>query len=206
MTKNGTGPAGHGLEFDNVLDMFAATVARDPDRDLIRYGEARLTARRVDELSDAFAVGLAGLGLRPGDRAVLYMQNVPQFVIAQLGIWKAGAIAVSANPMYKDRELAEILRDSGATVLIALESLYVRWPPRWCRKPMCARRYWCPSSTSAHPTTAMGPPGRPERPRCGWESCCAPTTDAAQARMPPDRTTSRCSPTPRVPPGRPRGL
>ena len=27
MTKNGTGPAGHGLEFDNVLDMFAATVA-----------------------------------------------------------------------------------------------------------------------------------------------------------------------------------
>lgn len=124
MTKNGTGPAGHGLEFDNVLDMFAATVARDPDRDLIRYGEARLTARRVDELSDAFAVGLAGLGLRPGDRAVLYMQNVPQFVIAQLGIWKAGAIAVSANPMYKDRELAEILRDSGATVLVALESLY----------------------------------------------------------------------------------
>ena len=77
-----------------------------------------------DPNTDAFAVGILDLGFTPGDRAVVYAQNIPQFVIAQLGIWKAGGIAVSANPMYRSRELAEILVDSGATVLVAMQSLY----------------------------------------------------------------------------------
>lgn len=121
-------PAGsegnHEPAFDSALAMFAATVARTPDQDIIRYFDGRITARRLDELSDAFAAALADGGFVAGDRAVVYLQNIPQFVIAQLGIWKAGGIAVSANPMYKARELAEILNDSGATVLVALESLY----------------------------------------------------------------------------------
>ncbi|MET9201244.1 AMP-binding protein [Gordonia sp. NPDC003585] len=115
---------GRRIEFDSALDMFEATVARSPEDDLIRYFDASLSVREVDELSDAFAVGLLDAGFEHGDRAVVYMQNVPQFVIAQLGIWKAGGIAVSANPMYKARELEEILLDSGARVLIALDSLY----------------------------------------------------------------------------------
>ncbi|WP_020106194.1 class I adenylate-forming enzyme family protein [Nocardia sp. 348MFTsu5.1] len=121
-------PAGsegnHEPAFDSALAMFAATVARTPDQDIIRYFDGRITARRLDELSDAFAAALADGGFVAGDRAVVYLQNIPQFVIAQLGIWKAGGIAVSANPMYKARELAEILNDSGATVLVALESLH----------------------------------------------------------------------------------
>jgi long-chain acyl-CoA synthetase len=113
----------HEPAFDSALAMFAATVARNPDRDIIRYFDGRITARRLDELSDAFAAALVGGGFAAGERAVVYLQNIPQFLIAQLGIWKAGGIAVSANPMYKSRELAEILNDSGATVLVALESL-----------------------------------------------------------------------------------
>jgi long-chain acyl-CoA synthetase len=49
---------------------------------------------------------------------------VPQFVIAQIGTWKAGAIAVAINPMNRERELEVLLVDSGARVLVCLESLY----------------------------------------------------------------------------------
>ncbi len=112
------------IEFDTALDMFAATVARNPEAGLIRYFDGSITAGELDELTDAFAVGILDLGFTPGDRAVVYAQNIPQFVIAQLGIWKAGGIAVSANPMYRSRELAEILVDSGATVLVAMQQLY----------------------------------------------------------------------------------
>ena len=49
---------------------------------------------------------------------------MPQFVIAQIGTWKAGGIAVSINPMNRERELSGLLQDSGATVLVCLESLY----------------------------------------------------------------------------------
>jgi len=52
------------------------------------------------------------------------LQNVPQFVIALVGTWKGGGIAVSINPMDKSRELAALLADSEASVLVCLESLY----------------------------------------------------------------------------------
>ncbi|KSZ57415.1 acyl-CoA synthetase [Rhodococcus pyridinivorans KG-16] len=112
------------IEFDDALAMFRATVDRNPDADIIRYFDGRITAGELDELSDAFAAGILDAGFHPGERVAIYAQNVPQFVIAQLGTWKAGGIAVSANPMYRERELEEILRDSGATVLVALQSLY----------------------------------------------------------------------------------
>ena len=35
----------------------------------------------------------------------MYLQNVPQFVIGLVGTWKAGGIAVSINPMNREREL-----------------------------------------------------------------------------------------------------
>ena len=43
---------------------------------------------------------------------------------AARAIKKAGGIAVSINPMNKERELAQLLTDSGATVLVTLQSLY----------------------------------------------------------------------------------
>jgi long-chain acyl-CoA synthetase len=112
------------LEHASALAMFASSVQRAGDRTAIRYYDAELTWNDVDRLGDALAVGLAGLGVAPGDRVGLYLQNVPQFVIAMVAAWKAGAIMVSINPMYKAREVKEILDDSGATALVALDSLY----------------------------------------------------------------------------------
>ena len=117
-------PAEIALEFTDALSMFRASVSRNPDGDIIRYFGGRITARELDELSDAFAVALADLGVRAGDRVAVYVQNVPQFVIAMLAAWKAGGIAVPVNPMNRARELDAVLRDSGARVLVCLEGLY----------------------------------------------------------------------------------
>jgi len=117
-------PAEISLEFTDALSMFRTAVSRNPDGDIIRYFGGRITARELDELSDAFAVALTGLGVRAGDRVALYLQNVPQFVIAMLAAWKAGGIAVPINPMNRARELDTVLRDSGTRVLVCLQSLY----------------------------------------------------------------------------------
>jgi len=117
-------PAEIALEFSDALAMFRASAARNPDGDAIRYFGGRITVRELDELSDAFALALLDLGLGAGDRVALYLQNVPQFVIAMLAAWKAGGIAVPVNPMNRARELDAVLRDSGARVLVCLPSLY----------------------------------------------------------------------------------
>ena len=111
-------------EFDNALAMFQATACRAPDADAIRYFDGRISFGELDRLSDAFAAGLAAEGFSSGERVAIFSQNVPQFVIAQIGTWKAGGIAVSINPMNKARELTELLSDSGATVLVCLQSLH----------------------------------------------------------------------------------
>jgi long-chain acyl-CoA synthetase len=117
-------PAELNLEYSDALAMFGASVRRNPDADLIRYFGGGITARELDELSDAFAVALAGLGVTRGDRVALYLQNVPQFVIGLLATWKAGGVAVPVNPMNRARELDAVLLDSGARVLVCLEGLY----------------------------------------------------------------------------------
>jgi long-chain acyl-CoA synthetase len=117
-------PAEISLEFTDALSMFRAAAVRNPDGDIIRYFGGRITARELDELSDAFAVALADLGVRAGDRVVLYLQNVPQFVIGMLATWKVGGIPVPVNPMNRARELDAVLRDSGTRVLVCLQSLY----------------------------------------------------------------------------------
>ncbi|MBN9096517.1 MAG: long-chain fatty acid--CoA ligase [Pseudonocardia sp.] len=112
------------VEFDSALDMFKAAVARNPDGEIIRYFDGRITLRELDGLTDAFAAAITENGFAPGERVAVYLQNVPQFLIAQIGTWKAGGIAVSINPMNKERELTELLTDSGATVLVSMESLH----------------------------------------------------------------------------------
>jgi long-chain acyl-CoA synthetase len=99
-------------------------VDRNPDGDAIRYFDGRVTYAELDALTDAFAAGITANGFTPGERVAVFSQNVPQFLIAQIGTWKAGGIAVSINPMNKTRELTELLTDSGATVLVCLQSLH----------------------------------------------------------------------------------
>jgi long-chain acyl-CoA synthetase len=120
----GDQPADYTIEFDSALDMFRAGVARDPSGVALRYFDGSITRRELDELTDALAVGLLRSGFSRGDRLAVYLQNVPQFVIAMVAAWKAGGIMVSINPMSRARELSYLLKDSGATVLISLEGLY----------------------------------------------------------------------------------
>jgi long-chain acyl-CoA synthetase len=48
----------------------------------------------------------------------ILLQNSPQFVLALLGAWKAGAVVVPVNPMYKSAEVAHVLRDGEVAALI----------------------------------------------------------------------------------------
>nr|WP_174268130.1 AMP-binding protein [Nocardioides zeae] len=104
--------------------MFRAGLAQEPDGVAVRYFDGVLTRAELDAQSDALASGLLAHGVARGDRVAAYLQNVPQFLVVLLAAWKAGAVMVSVNPMSRARELTYLLEDSGARVLVSLESLY----------------------------------------------------------------------------------
>lgn len=77
----------------------------------------------VNRLSRDFAGYLQSLpNLKPGDRVALMMPNLLQYIIALLGILRAGMIAVNVNPLYTARELAHQLSDSGSKAIIIIEN------------------------------------------------------------------------------------
>ncbi|WP_295389190.1 long-chain fatty acid--CoA ligase [uncultured Thiodictyon sp.] len=72
----------------------------------------------LDRASDGLAAALAARGLQMADRVGLLCINGADFVIAYLGILKAGATVVPLNLMLSPREMGYILADSGARGLI----------------------------------------------------------------------------------------
>ncbi|MFJ6796305.1 class I adenylate-forming enzyme family protein [Streptomyces sp. NPDC091268] len=102
----------------SVLHAFRAAVARAPQRTALAYFDGRIGYAEADALSDSVAGHLAERGVRRGDRVAVMLQNTPHFVLAVLAAWKAGAVVVPLNPMYKAREVGHVLRDSGAAALV----------------------------------------------------------------------------------------
>ena len=100
-----------------VVHAFLSACAREPGKDFIHYRDNTLSYAEADRWSDDVALELVRHGITRGDRIAVYLQSVPQFVIAAIAAWKLRAIVATVNPMYREREVADVLRDSGAKVL-----------------------------------------------------------------------------------------
>ena len=97
---------------------------RVPTNTALVFQGKELTYDELNKASDAIAAGLAANGFKKGDRAVIYMPNLPQFAIIYYGILKAGGIVIATNPLYTERELQHQLKDCGAETIFVLSRYY----------------------------------------------------------------------------------
>lgn len=109
---------------DTGLDLFERAVDLYPNQDAFYYFDRSFTYKEIDELSSKLAIGLKELGVVQGDRVIVQLQNIPQYLIALYAIWKIGAIVVPLNPMYREHELKFYISDCDAKVFITMESCY----------------------------------------------------------------------------------
>jgi acyl-CoA synthetase (AMP-forming)/AMP-acid ligase II len=77
-----------------------------------------LTFHEVNAYSNRLARVLAGHGVRPGDRVAIMMDNVAGWPLSWLAVLKADAIAVPVNARYQVSDLAFVLADSGAVLVL----------------------------------------------------------------------------------------
>jgi len=108
------------LEPTLVADLVALAAARDGGRDaLVETSGRRLTWADLDREVDRVATGLGDAGVVAGQRVLLAMGNRVELVTTYLAALRAQLVAVPVNPRAKVEELAWMIADSGARLVVA---------------------------------------------------------------------------------------
>lgn len=112
---------------EHPLHTFLENSARDfPNHTAVLFKGHRVTYRELNEATDRLAAALAALGVKKGDRVVIFMPNSAQFVISYYAILKAGGIVVATNPLYSPREMEHQFNDCGAEIALVMSNFYHR--------------------------------------------------------------------------------
>lgn len=106
------------ISLPNLLEQ---AVARFADHPAIDFLGRKFTYAELGRRVDRAALGLQKLGVTHGTRVGLCLPNTPYFIIAYFAILKAGGIVVNFNPLYVEREIAQQIEDSGATIMVTLD-------------------------------------------------------------------------------------
>ncbi len=103
----------------NISSLLAEQAARRPDATALVFHGRPVTYAELDDAAGRAAAALVSSGVEPGDRVALVVGNVPEFVSALYGVWRAGAVAVPLNVMLTSEELGYILADAGVRAIVA---------------------------------------------------------------------------------------
>jgi acyl-CoA synthetase (AMP-forming)/AMP-acid ligase II len=108
--------------------MISAAAARNPDGEALVCGVRRMSWREVARASAQVAAGLRRMGVQRGDRVALLLGNRIEFVLALFGAAHLGAVTVLLSTRQQKPEIAYVLTDCGARLLIHEAALSDRVP------------------------------------------------------------------------------
>jgi fatty-acyl-CoA synthase len=107
----------------HLADVYESVADAVGDRLALAHGDDTWTWTQFDDRAARFAAALRAAGLQPGATAGMYLYNDPAYLEAQLGMLKSRCVPVNVNYRYRDQELAYLLENSGAEVLVFHSSL-----------------------------------------------------------------------------------
>jgi long-chain acyl-CoA synthetase len=106
----------------NIFEAVASAARKHGNKTAIIYLGTRFTYRTILHLAENFAASLRDAGVAEGDRVILYVPNSVHWVVAWLGIQRAGAIVVPITPIYTQYDLIYIANDSGAAFIVCSDT------------------------------------------------------------------------------------
>jgi long-chain acyl-CoA synthetase len=110
------------LENELTFTRFDRMSERYPDKTAVIFLGHRFSFSHLRDLGERFAGALVDLGVKKGDRVMIYIPNCIQWVVAFLGIQKIGAVLVPVSPIYTSHELNYMIDDSGAETIICQDT------------------------------------------------------------------------------------
>ena len=107
----------------SIGDLLRRSAARDPDKTAIVYRGLRQTYAELDATVNRTAAALAARGIAAGNRVAIFSHNNHAFVVDYFALARLGAVSVPINFMLTAGEVGYVLGHSGATGLIAGDTL-----------------------------------------------------------------------------------
>jgi 2,3-dihydroxybenzoate-AMP ligase len=101
-----------------VTELVERSARAAPAKTAIVFGERRISYEELLRDSRRLAMALLKLGLKPRERVVMQLPNLPEFVIAWLALNWIGAIPVMALRAHRLAELRHFVRASGASAYL----------------------------------------------------------------------------------------
>ena len=124
---------GAGYGSMSVAAILAETAHRTPDRTAFFLGDQVVRYGELWDQTRAYAGALRARGIGPGDRVAMIVPNVPDFARVYYGVLALGAVVVPVHLLFKAEEIEFVLRDSGATVLVAAAPMLAEAAPAAAR-------------------------------------------------------------------------
>jgi fatty-acyl-CoA synthase len=104
-----------------TAQLFDETADRYAERPFVLGHGEPISYGQMQQWSIRLAAGLLAVGIRPGDRVAVDLANFPDFIGLKLAIARLGAVSVAINYSLRHDELAYVLEQSEARVLIVMD-------------------------------------------------------------------------------------
>jgi long-chain acyl-CoA synthetase len=105
-----------------IYTRFDEVCRKHPGRPAIVFLGEAFSYSRLTDLTGRLASALRHLGVKQGDRVMVYLSNCPQWVVSFLAILKVGAVVVPVPPIYTSFEIEYMINDSGTETIICLDT------------------------------------------------------------------------------------
>ena len=101
-----------------LYEHLSSRTLQSPDKVAVLQGQRKVTYEELDLGVSRFAFFLSGEGLQSGDRTAILLDNSPEYIVAYLGVHKAGGISVAVNTQSSVYELKKIFDNCMPSVLV----------------------------------------------------------------------------------------
>jgi acyl-CoA synthetase (AMP-forming)/AMP-acid ligase II len=132
----------------NVGDSLTRSAARTPDAEALVQGSRRLTYREFNSAVNRMADALAAAGMTSGAALALVSGNSIEFLIIYYACAKLGLVCVPMNLGWRPDEVAHVLKDSGARMIVVQDTLLEKNRPAIDGEPSLERTIVFGESTS----------------------------------------------------------
>ena len=107
---------------NTIYSTFLKTAEQYKDHPAVVYLGTRFSYGEIKNMSGCFGSALSDMGIKAGQKIMIYIPNSIQWVVAWLGIQKMGGVSVPITPIYTPHDLKYIANDSAAEAIVCADT------------------------------------------------------------------------------------